>query len=240
MARSASRRENKQRGLPEMRQESVVKPDLFELQVDMNRFAYENYARIDSDHLWDDLFTNPDLYNPEVESKNDGWTIDGLLDVLENPIVPSPIVMLGWFELLEQTELPTNSIHWTVVSNQILEVMHALGVYPELHTVRVLERSQFNNPYGLNLRFYEDNANVKGMIYKDDWFYGIRLPRYTVIANHWNSRDKKNVPWLEQFENCPAFFCDPKSPGRIFLLPVARIALEQAEIRGIRFTEPFQ
>jgi hypothetical protein len=90
----------------------------------MNRFAYKNYARISADHVWDDLFTDPDLYNPEVEPKNGGWTIDGILDLLENPIVPSPIVMLGWFELLEQTELPKNSIHWTIVSNRILEVMH--------------------------------------------------------------------------------------------------------------------
>jgi hypothetical protein len=216
--------------------------EIYEISFSFNQISESEYGRIDSDDLWNDLWTNTDQYNEEVKSKNNGWSIEGIYyfrDIIPNPVLPSVIVVFGWFDLLQKTEIPTNNLSWIIVSDRVLKIIHDFQVSPKLHTIRVIERSQFNNVYSLNTREYENLSSISNLIYRDDFFYGIQLDEFQVLTDDSDitARPKK-IQWRNLENKPPAFFTDPKSPA-LLVTREGRLALENANIKGIRFLEPF-
>jgi hypothetical protein len=216
--------------------------NLYELSIDFFRISEEEHSRIDPEDIWEDLWTDVRQYDSDFKILNDGWSVTEILsigDLIEKPIVPDPLVMFGWFDLLKKTELATNSAHWKIVSNRLLHVMKELNVHPKLHRIRVIERSQFDNVYGEIIRQYENDKAITHLKYSDDSFYGIQLEEFSVINDNWDIWDKENIPWKTMTVQLPPFFVDPKSPGQILVTSEGRTALELAGIRGVRFLEPF-
>jgi predicted XRE-type DNA-binding protein len=217
-------------------------PTLYELSVAFDRISDEEHARIDPNEVWRDLWTNINQYDTDFKVLNSGWSIAGILnlgDLVKNPVLPKPIIMFGWFDLLIKTEFPTNSARWIIVSQHLLSVMCKFISQPKLQQVRVIDRAQFSNVYSENIRQYEDDKLISQLHYLDDWFYGVQLEEFSVIDENWDSEDTKNIPWKTLTVNPPAFFVDPKSPGQILVTSEGRSALESEGIRGIRFIEPF-
>jgi hypothetical protein len=226
----------------EMITQKPLIPKLYELSVAFDRISDEEYARVNSDEVWRDLWTNINQYDSDFKSLNDDWSVAGILslgDLLSNPVLPEPIVMFGWFDLLNKTELPTNSVRWTIVSKRLLNLMCQFVSQPKIHQVRVLDRAQFSNVYSEKIRQYENDELISQIHHLDDWFYGIELEEFSVIDSDWNSEDTKNIPWKPLTVSPPAFFVDPKSPGQILVTSEGRTAVETAGIRGIRFIPPF-
>jgi hypothetical protein len=217
---------------------------LYELSADVSQLPQNAYARIHADDLWFDLWTNKNAYDKDYKAANEGWPIDGILSLgvlLERPILPERLVMFGWFDLLECTDLPTNSVHWPIVSSRVLAVFHELGMRLQVHQVRVLDRVQFGNVYSENVRSYEDDTIITKVRCRDDWFYAIQPQEFSVLSEDTDlTMLPRKVVWREDTRNPPALFTDPQSPGQLLVTQEARTALEKAGIRGVRFTEPFQ
>jgi hypothetical protein len=219
---------------------SVVKAELYELEIELNRLTEQDRSREHPENLWDDLWTNTDQYNDGFQELNDGESIRGIYKFLENPIIPNPVVAFGWFDLLEKTEYPINNLEWIIFSKNILDVIRSLEIIPKLYPLRVLDRAQFRNVYSENVRKYENIEYSETLIYRDDWFYGVQLQPYQVLTDESElGVGHQKIEWRSDIKDPPAFFVDPKSPGRILITSQAREALEKAEIKGIRFTEPF-
>jgi hypothetical protein len=222
-----------------MDQNATKKSALYGLKLGFNYLTEEDYSRENSENLWDDLWTNIDQYDKEVKQNNSNYSIQKVYKWIENPIIPSPIVVFGWFDLLEKTDYPCNNLNWKIFSKRLLSIAFSLGVELKTHPLRVLERAKFSNVYSENVRKYENIIYDEISEYRDDWFYGVQLPMFSITSENWNAFDTENINWLESTEPPPAFFVDPKSPSEILITSQAREALEKAEIKGIRFTEPF-
>lgn len=227
-----------------VKQPSNLTDTLYEFAADVSQLPQDAYARVHRDELWFDLWTDKNAYDREYKTINQGWSIDGILslgDLLEQPVLPKRLVMFGWFDLLEHTDLPTNAVHLPVISSRVLAVLHGLGLRPRVHQVRVLDRAAFGNVYGENVRSYENDAIAAGVRYRDDWFYAVQFEEFSVLAQ---SSDLTVLPrtilWRDDNLNPPAIFVDPKSPGQLIVTPEARAALEAAGVQGVRFTTPFQ
>jgi hypothetical protein len=215
---------------------------LYKISRDFNSLSDEDYNRKYSEDTWDDLWTDIDQYDIEVKKLNNNFSIQSIYNRqgwLDNPILPNTIVVFGWFDLLEKTEFPKNNLSWMIFSKRIIDLIYSLGVKPKLHSIRILERAQFRNIYSENVRKYEIIEYSENLTFRDDWFYGVQFPTFSVTSDDWNALDTKNIKWRELTEAPPAFFVDPKSPGELLITSEARDALEKAEIRGLRFTPPF-
>jgi hypothetical protein len=217
---------------------------LYKLIPDVSALPQGAYARIHQDDLWFDLWTDKKAYDCDYKLLNQGWPIDGILslgDLLEKPILPDSLVMFGWFDLLQQIDLPTNIVHWPIVSNRILAALHDLGIRPHIHRIRVLDRSYFGNVYGENVRNYEDDSFAAEVPHRDDWFYAIVLQEISVLADESDLiASPPRVKWREDLETLPAFFIDPKSPRELLVTNEGRAALESAGVQGVKYTKPFQ
>jgi hypothetical protein len=216
---------------------------VFKLEAKLQNKPYESYSRINSEiELWRDLFTDVRPYNSEFESTEGDDYLDGLTRYPEQiRDLPKHIVMFGWFDLLEMTEMPTNDFSWTIISAKMLKVVKHLGFTDyNLINLRVIERSQFNNIYGENPRDYEDENAVKNLIYNDEMFYGFQvLPRIPLLTDDSDIRTNK-IFWREDITELPHFFLDGKFTGQLMVNQEARDALEKAGIRGIEFLSAFE
>ncbi len=224
-------------------QKAITQPDLYGLSTDFQNLSADDRARVHMDNTWDDLWTNTQQYDEVVKAANSGFPVQGIYSRqgwLDNPIVPSPLVVFGWFDLLEKRDIPKNNLGWIIVSKRVLTVMQSLSIHPKTHALRVLERQQFGNVYGENVRLYEQDSGVMGVQHRDDWFFGLQLSTHSVTTDDWDAFDTRNVQWRALPDRLPAFFVDPKSPGELLVTGEGRAALEAAGIQGMRFTAPFQ
>jgi hypothetical protein len=217
---------------------------VYEFVADVAQLPQAAYARLHPDDLWFDLWTDKNAYDRAYKEANAGWSIDGILslgDLLEQPVLPERLVLFGWFDLLEQTDLPTNSVHWPIVSSRVLSALQTLQVEPKLHRVRVLDRTPFSNVYGEDVRRYETDAAVAEVQFRDDWFYGIQLQAVNILSDDSDlNAFPPKIVWRRDVDGVPPCFVDPKSPGRLLVTREARDALETAGVRGVRYTAPFQ
>ncbi len=182
----------------------------------LRNLSVKERTRIHPDNTWDDLWTNTQQYDEVVKVANNGFPVQGIYSRqgwLDNPVVPSPLVVFGWFDLLEKRDIPKNNLGWIIVSKRVLTVMWELGVQPRTHALRVVDRGQFGNVYGEHVRQYEQDEIAANVQHRDDWFYGLQLPTYSVTADDWDAFDTRNVRWRDLPDRLPAFFVDPKSPG---------------------------
>lgn len=215
---------------------------IFKLGIDIDRLPYEAYNRIDSRiELWRDLFTDPYPYDEEFGTKNNGRSLFMRTDkTAEIRGISKYIVMFGWFDLLEFTEMPTNDFSWTIISKNFLDVVKKLGFTEyRLINLRIIERSQFNNVSDKNPRAYEDDTNVKDLIYDDEMFYGFQVLSEINLLTDDSDVLSNEITWLENIPKIPFFFREKNHGGGLLVNQQARNSLEKAGIRGIRFTEPF-
>jgi hypothetical protein len=228
----------------EMVTQLALADTLYKLRADVSQLSQEAYSRVHSDELWYDLWTDKKAYNRDYKALNKGWSIDGILslgDLLEKPVLPECLVMFGWFDLLDKTDLPTNTVHWPIVSGRVLTAIHGLGLKPRVQRIRVLDRSQFGNVYGEDVRKYENDSFADEVRYRDDWFYGIAFQEISVLADDSDLiASPPRVKWREDLETLPAFFIDPKSPRELLVTNEGRAALESAGVQGVKYTKPFQ
>jgi hypothetical protein len=217
---------------------------VFELAQDWDRLPDEAYKRIHSDALWRDLWTDPKPYNDEVTSANDGWGLSDIFDKNGTVFSPKQVVLFGWFDLLTLTELPTNSLGWTIISKSFLDVVKQIGFTSyQLISLRVIDRAQFDNVYAENPRHYEGNSVLQDLRYDDDMFYGFKvLSRASLLTKDSDDTNRmgKKVIWRNDVTELPFFFYESRFPGALLVNQEARDALEKAGIRGIQFTPAFK
>jgi hypothetical protein len=219
-----------------------MKVQIFGVKSNFDYLTEDDMSRGNPNSTWNDLWTNLDLYNQEVEKNNNGWSIQGIVhfeDIIGVLELPSPIVTFGWFDLLKKTDFPTSNLSWTIVSKKFLEVISSFNIYPKIYPIRVLNRAKFDNIYSENIRKYENIEYSEVLEFGDDLFYGISLPNFPVLTDESDiTASPKSINWLEITET-PEFFVDPKS-SELLVNYQGRDALEKAGLNGIRFTEPFQ
>jgi hypothetical protein len=215
---------------------------IYKIAKSFNALEEQDLERSHPDDVWTDLWTDRLFYNQRFREENE-MDITDVLDEIELPKgLPNKIVMFGWFDLLQKTELPSNSLSWTIISKQFLEVVKQLGFTNyRLIPIRVMDRTSFDNVYSAEIRSYENDANVQNSQYKDDLFYGFQvLTRVKILSDESDLWEDKII-WrddLDQIE-LPPFFRSPLGSSRLLVNQEARDALEAADIRGIRFIEPF-
>jgi hypothetical protein len=215
---------------------------VFKLQRSLESLPYEAYSRNPESDLWRDLDTDPRPYNLIFESTQGQHFLNGVTNYVDEvKDLPKNIVMFGWFDLLQLTEMPNNDFAWTIISKRFLDVVKGLKFNDyRLINIRVLERSQFDNVESKNPRDYEDDNIVKNLIYDDEMFYGFQvLPRIPLLTDDSDIRTNK-IFWREDITELPHFFLDGKFTGQLMVNQEARDALEKAGIRGIEFLSAFE
>jgi hypothetical protein len=216
------------------------KSNLYEIDNSFFYISEEDRSRVPKDDLWRDLWTNANQYNEIIEKENDDWSIGGIIKVLSEPILPSPIVMFGWLDLLQKTDLPQNNIGWTIVSKHFLDIITSFGIKPKIYKIRVLDRSEFKNIYSENVRRYEKIDFSEVLKFYDEAFFGISLPKFQALSDQSDLLSyPKKIEWLSLNDRPPAFFLETKSL-KFLVSQEGKDALEKAGLNGIRFTEPFQ
>jgi hypothetical protein len=217
--------------------------NLYSLKISFDRFEDKEYSRIPSDEIWNDLWTNTNQYNEYVKPKNNGFPIEGIYSRqgwLDNPVLPEPIVMLGWLDLLVSCEMPYNNLGWVIFSKKIVSILREQKVEFKIHPLRILERSQFKNLYPENIRKYELIDFSESLEYQDDIFFGVQLKAISVIKESWDIFDIQNIPWIDQEVFLPPFFVDFKRPSDVLVTEIGKNVLEEMQVKGIQFTKPFQ
>jgi hypothetical protein len=223
----------------------ALKTQVYELNIDISALPYDVYDRIDQDTIWNDLWTDNSLYDPEVEAANEGWGINSILNWNGEPKLPKQIIFFGWFDLLEKTELPSNHLGWTIISKRFLGVVKQLGfTHYRLINLRIIDRAQFKNVFDEpNIRKYEDNNAAQHLRHSDDMFYGFQvLSRASLLTEDSDDTNRmgKKVTWRDDIPELPFFFYESRFPGVLLVNQEARDALEKAGIRGIQFSPAFE
>jgi hypothetical protein len=222
-----------------------VSTKVFELSQSFSAVPEEAYRRNHPDALWNDLWSDNRPYDDEVEAANDDYSIGSLLARIENPKgLPTQMVFFGWFDLLQNTELPSNRFNWTIISKRFLDVVKQIGFIDyRLVNLRVIERSQFENVFNENPRKYENDTALNGLHYDDEMFYGFQvLPRVSLLTENSDKTNHmgKKVIWCDDINEIPFFFRESRFPGALLVNQEARDALEKAGIRGLQFTPAFE
>jgi hypothetical protein len=221
-----------------------VQTQIYQIEKNFNALNEEDYERKHPEDVWDDLWTDRLVYDLKFREEND-MDISDVLDEIELPKgLPNKIVMFGWFDLLEKTELPSNSLSWTIISKNFLEVIKQLGFTDyRLIPIRVIDRTPFDNVYSAPIRSYENDTEVQNLPYNDNLFYGFQvLTRLKILNDESNLfRSERKIIWRDDLDqlDIPLFFRSPLGSSRLLVNQKARDALEAAGIRGIRFIEPF-
>jgi hypothetical protein len=214
---------------------------IHQIEKGLGALEEDDYKRIHPEGLWEDLWTDRLAYESEFEELNDMDFQRALNRTQELKGLPNKVIMFGWFDLLQKTELPSNSLSWTIISKQFLEVVKQLGFTDyRLISIRVIDRTPFDNVYSTEIRSYENNSVLQNLQYADDLFYGFQvLTRFKLLTDDSNFFEDK-VTWRDDINplELPYFFREPKSPGELLVNQDARDALEAAGIRGIQFTKP--
>ena len=214
---------------------------IFKLDSKIGSIPYEAYERKPKTDLWNDLVTDIRPYDDEFETVSNSQSLF-MRTTKTNEIkgIPKNIVMFGWFDLLQLTEMPSNNFAWTIISKNFLNVIKKLRFTDyRLINLRIIERSQFSNVGGENPRKYEDDSAVKDLIYDDDMFYGFQvLPRVRLLTED-SDPDINKIIWREDITDVPFFFRGEKFGSGLMVNQEARDALEKAGIQGIQFKTPF-
>jgi hypothetical protein len=217
-----------------------VKAQIYQIERGFDTLNEEDYKRKHPEDLWKDLWTDRLVYNQKYENEND--ITHALTEIGIPKGLSDKIVMFGWFDLLEKTELPSNSLSWTIVSKNFLKVVRQLDFTDyRLIPIRVIDRTPFDNVYSAEIRSYENDAALQDLEYDDDLFYGFQvLSRVEILSNDSNVF-KRKIVWRDDLDqiDLPPFFYSPLGSSRLFVNQETRDALEAAGIRGIRFIEPF-
>jgi hypothetical protein len=220
-----------------------IQEQIYQITWAFNTLNEEDLKRVHPEDLWDDLWTDRLVYETALFKEQNGVDFQRLLNRnQEFKGLPDKIVMFGWFDLLQKTELPTNNISWTIVSKKILGVVKQLGFADyRLIPIRVIDRTPFKYPADEDIRTYENDLLMQDLKYDDDLFYGFQvLPRVKLLTDDSDFFENK-VIWRDDINllELPNFFREVQRPGELLVNQEARDALESAGIRGIRFTEPF-
>ncbi len=206
-------------------------------------------SRVHPDDTLDDLWNDYTVYNKLFSGMNNDWMIDsfdtGDFDnnfPFKEIAVPQPF--FGWYDILKIRELPQNNFRWTIVSKKLLEVLsHFRNFEYKTIPIRVFNRAKIENLYSLNVRDFENEDFAKKFDFKDNEFFEIQIhSRLSILDDKTNVfGSRKDFIFREgiDYDAAPTIFRDPKSPGDLIVKQEVREALEQAGIKGIRFTEPF-
>jgi hypothetical protein len=201
----------------------------------------EDFKRSHPEDLWNDLWTDRLLYSQDFKKLNEIDIVDVLIETEIPKGLPDKMIMFGWFDLLQKTELPINNLHWTIISKNFLEVVKQLGFTDyRLIPIRVIDRTPFDNVYSAPIRSYENDSEIQNLQYSDNLFYGFQvLTRVKLLTDDSDFFEDK-ITWRDDINplELPYFFLEPKSPGELLVNQKARDALEAAGIRGIQFTKP--
>jgi hypothetical protein len=220
----------------------LAKDKIYKVIKSFNALAEEDLERGHPEDLWTDLWTDRLMYSQELRKSNE-IDIASVIDEVEVPVgLPDKIVMFGWFDLLQKTELPSNSLSWTIISKRFLDVVKQLGFTKyRLIPIRVIDHTPFEYLADEDVRNYENDLAVQGLTYDDDLFYGFQVLTRVQLLTDDSDFFEDRVVWRDKINplELPYFFREPKSPGRLLVNQEARDALEAASIRGIRFIEPF-
>jgi hypothetical protein len=170
----------------------------------------------------------------------------GLIENAEPYKVPEPVDWLGFLERLHQTDFLRNDLRWPLISKRMLYVLRSVGDFPyKTVATRIYDfgfqdqgrnnneqntnppAGEFNEDYvGLQLLEHIDGIDPDSCEYKDD-YPGILPPSL--------------VSWTmkEPIGGFPPIFRLNKAGKRIYLFVslAGKEALEEAGIKGLRFTE---
>jgi hypothetical protein len=220
---------------------TLPKNQIYKITKSFNALEEEDLERGHPEDVWNDLWTDRQIYNKKFREENDLDISHVLVETVKPKGLPSKIVMFGWFDLLQKTELPSNSLHWTIISKKFLEVIKQLGFTDyRLIPIRVIDRTPFDNVYSAPIRSYENDSEIQNLQYNDNLFYGFQvLTRFKLLTDDSDFFEDK-ITWRDDINplELPYFFLEPKSPGELLVNKKARDALEVAGIGGIRFIEP--
>ncbi len=221
---------------------SLLKTQIHQVTWAFNTLSEEDFKRSHPEDLWDDLWTNRIVYESKFRLANE-MDIAGALNAIK-PLqgLPNKLIMFGWLDLLQKTELPINNLNWLIISKRFLEVVEQLGFTDyRLIPIRVIDRTPFEYPADEDIFTFENDLAVQDLKYEDDLFYGFQvLSQVKLVTNDTDFFENK-VVWLEDINplELPYFFREPENPNPLLVNQAARDALEAAGIRGIRFIEPF-
>jgi hypothetical protein len=170
----------------------------------------------------------------------------GLIENAEPYEVPEPVDWLGFLERLHQTDFLQNDLRWPLISKRMLYVLRSVGDFPhKTIDTRIYDFSfqdqgrnndegnktppagEFNEDYvGLQLLKHVDGIDPDSCEYEDD-YPGILPP--SLIS--WRLKEPAGgFP--------PVFRLNRAGEDLIlFVSPTAKAALEEAGIKGLRFTE---
>ncbi len=219
-----------------------VKNRIHQIEKSFDALDDEDYKRKHPEDVWKDLWTDRLIYESKFKEENEMDITDVLVEIEIPKGLPDKTVMFGWFDLLEKTELPSNNLHWTIISKHFLEVVKQLGFIDyRLIPIRVMDRTPFDNVYSAPIRSYENDAELQNLQYDDDLFYGFQvLTRVKILSDESDLWEDKII-WRDDLDqiDLPSFFRSTLGSSRLLVNQEARDALEAAGIRGIRFIEPF-
>jgi hypothetical protein len=221
---------------------SLLKTQIYQVTWAFNTLDEEDFKRGHPEDLWDDLWTDRIVYESKFRTANE-MDIAGALNVTELlKNLPNRLIMFGWFDLLQKTELPINNLNWTIISKRFLEVVKQLEFTDyRLIPIRVVDRTPFEYPADEDILTYENDLTVQGLKYDDDLFYGFQVLSQVKLVTDETDFFENKIVWREDINplELPFFFREPENPNPLLVNQEARDALEAAGIRGIRFIEPF-
>jgi hypothetical protein len=170
----------------------------------------------------------------------------GLIENPEPYEVPEPVDWVGFLDRLHQTDYLYNDLGWPLISKRMLYVLRSVGEFPhKVISARIYDygfqdqgsnnyegrttqpAGEFNEDYvGLQTLEHVDGIDPDSCVYEDD-YPGILPP--SLIS--WSLK--------EPVSGFPPIFRLNRAGEDIllFVSPAAKEALENAGIKGIRFTE---
>jgi hypothetical protein len=154
-----------------------------------------------------------------------------------------PIIFLGWLNRLPKTDFPYNSPDLPLMSWRMLEVLTRVGNFP--HQAVPTQIVDFELQYEIeeylgNQDFNTDTCNSN--------YFAVKLLEHLDVIDRERSEferyvsDPPDLPPVvtrlvmrEPDQGFPPLFRVDGDPVLLFVSPVAKEALEQANIKGIRF-----
>jgi hypothetical protein len=215
--------------------------------------AYEishNLERLDSisEDIMDREYGDAEDYDALIYKPTQAEEVgSGLIENAEPYEVPEPVDWVGFLDRLYHTDYLYNNLRWPLISKQMLYVLRSVGNFPhKTIATRIYDfgfqnqgsdrflnhhvppGGEFNEDYvGLQLLEHVDGIDPDSCVYEDD-YPGILPP--SLIS--WTLK--------EPIGGFPPIFRLKSDGGEevyLFVSPATKEALEEAGIKGLRFTE---
>jgi hypothetical protein len=170
----------------------------------------------------------------------------GLIENAEPYEVPEPVNWVGFLDRLHQTDYLCNDLNWPLISKRMLYVLRSVGEFPhKVISTRIYDYGFQNQGRNEILGRMVPPAGE----FNED-YVGLQLLEHTdgIDYEHCEFRPRMNPNRQPHITNLvlkepvggfpPIFRLNRAGEDlRLFISPAAKEALEEAGIKGLRFTE---